>query len=204
MVHMVQLFGFPICLTLWVSDDYSKNTSCTLYWINTFSLVYIRGSWTSVWFVFTLFDIIWSSCVIWLYCQWFLIRFPNDMIFMSFSTYTTCVISGAGTTYPSVVDAFTRVFCWIRVTQLPVSFVHLMPSHCHLGILYGFLALFVLLFICFWPLCCMFCGIWNLITPLVSSNYSCFTYLYLNIWAGIQHDFYIAWCFMPLRLTGWE
>jgi hypothetical protein len=36
-------------------------------------------------------------------------------------------------------------------------------------------------------------------TPLVSSNYSCFAYLYLNTWSGIQHDFYITWYFMSLN-----
>ena len=119
---------------------------------------------------------------------------------MSFSTNTIGVFTRAGTTYRSVANAPTRVFCGIRVNQLSVSSVHLMPSHYHFGILYGFLALFVLLFIFFWPLCWMFFfDIRNLVTPLVSSNYSCFTYLYLNTWSGIQHDFYITWYFMSLN-----
>ena len=61
---------------------------------------------------------------------------------MSFSTSTIGVFTGAGTSYRSVANALTRVFCGIRVTQLSVSSIHLMPSHCHFGILYGFLALF--------------------------------------------------------------
>jgi hypothetical protein len=52
------------------------------------------------------------------------------------------VFTRAGTTYRSVANALTRVFCGIRVNQLSVSSVHLMPSHYHFGILYGFLALF--------------------------------------------------------------
>jgi hypothetical protein len=43
---------------------------------------------------------------------------------MSFSTSTIGVFTGAGTSYRSVANALTRVFCGIRVTQLSLSSIH--------------------------------------------------------------------------------
>ena len=69
--------------------------------------------------------------------------------------------SGAGTADPSGAQEFTPVFSGVRATRSLVF----MCMFCR--------SLFVLLYIFFWPLCCLFFfDIRILIDPLVSSNTS--------------------------------
>ena len=76
-----------------------------------------------------------------------------------------CVISGAGTSYPSGALEFIPGFYWGSF----YSIFSFMCMFCR--------SLFVLLYFFFWPLCCLFFfDIRILITPLVSSSSS-----YLNV-----------------------
>ena len=74
---------------------------------------------------------------------------------------TTGATSGAGTAYPSVAPEFTLSLQWGSCYSI-FSFICMLCR-----------SLFVLLFIFFWPLCCLFFfNIRILITPLVSSSSS--------------------------------
>ena len=80
------------------------------------------------------------------------------MIFMSFSSTTTGVASGAGTVNPTGAYEFTPSFNGARVARSLVFCVVFCRS------------LFVLLSIFFWPLCCLsLFALRLLITTVVSS-----------------------------------
>ena len=87
--------------------------------------------------------------------------------------------SGAGTAHPSGAPEFTTGFLWGSCYSI-FSFICMFCR-----------SLFVLLYFFVWPLCCLFFfDIRILITPLVSSNYSC-------QWLWIDH----AWLYLRVSLT---
>ena len=88
-------------------------------------------------------------------------HFPALSSFMTYHRVcnqinTTCVTSGAGTACPFGAPGFSPGFQW---------------GSCYS--IFSFICMFCRsLFFFYWPLCCLFCDLRILITPLVFSNYS--------------------------------